>query len=230
MQGGKDVYCEKPLTLTIGEAKALVEAVRKHGRVLQTGSQQRSERGCSAGPVDYVRNGRLGKITEVHVALVGPDQRAVRPAAAAAPAGVNWDLWLGQAPQRATTRCSAARRSIPAKYPYYPGWRNFREFSGGLRHRLRRPPPRHRPMGPGDGPVRTGGESCPPPSRGDQYGASLIYRGSPAGDEIKVTHVRDVYEVDAVDRQGKPERRKEKTGILFIGEKRQAVRQPQATS
>src|SRR5262249_35971939 len=60
----KDIYCEKPLTLTIHEAKALIDAVRKYERVFQTGSQQRSG-GEFRKACEYVRSGRIGKIKEV---------------------------------------------------------------------------------------------------------------------------------------------------------------------
>src|SRR5687768_8011718 len=98
-KAGKDIYCEKPLTLTIGEAKALIDTVRKHDRVLQTGSQQRSS-DLFRKAVDYVRSGRLGKISEVHVALVGATSVPCDLPSQPTPADVNWDLWLGQAPQR----------------------------------------------------------------------------------------------------------------------------------
>jgi predicted dehydrogenase len=215
---GKDIYCEKPLTLTIGEAKSVIDAVRKHDRVLQTGSQQRSSAELFRKAVDYIRSGRLGKITEVRAALVGPTSVPCDLPSQPAPKGVNWDLWLGQTPQRDYNEILCRTPADPTKYPYYPGWRSFREFSGGYitdfgAHHL-------------DivqwalemdqsGPA----EIIPPASSEDMYGASMIYRGSPAGDEIKVTHVEHVYEVDGVDRKGKPERRNEKTGILFIGEK-----------
>src|SRR6185436_11747008 len=69
-EAGKDVYCEKPLTLFITEGEALVRAVRHHKRVFQTGSQQRSApeflKAC-----EYVRSGRLGKIRSVKVGLAG---------------------------------------------------------------------------------------------------------------------------------------------------------------
>jgi predicted dehydrogenase len=73
MKAGKDVYCEKPLTLTIHEAKDADRRTRKLEKVFQTGSQQRSE-----GPVphggEYVRNGRLGKIKQVIVGVGGPSK------------------------------------------------------------------------------------------------------------------------------------------------------------
>jgi predicted dehydrogenase len=96
MRAGKDVYCEKPLTLTIDEGKRLVDAQTKTKRVLQTGSQQRSDMNFRLA-VELVRNGRLGKIKEVDVWL--PAGRKEGPfKAAAVPKGFDWDLWQGPTP------------------------------------------------------------------------------------------------------------------------------------
>jgi len=106
-KAGKDVYGEKPLTMTIDEGKRLVQAVRKHKTVLQTGSQQRSDARFRLA-CELVRNGRLGKLKEVNVWLPaglrdGPFKSQ------AVPPELNWDFWLGQAakvqylPQRCHT-------------------------------------------------------------------------------------------------------------------------------
>jgi predicted dehydrogenase len=94
---GKDVYGEKPLTLTIDEGKRLVKAVHEKKTVLQTGTQQRSD-GRFRLAVELVRNGRIGKLKEVTVWLPaglreGPFKTAP------VPAGLDWDYWLGQAPK-----------------------------------------------------------------------------------------------------------------------------------
>jgi predicted dehydrogenase len=96
MRAGKDVYCEKPLTLTVDEGKRLVEAQAKTKRLLQTGSQQRSDKNFRLA-VELVRNGRLGKIKEVDVWL--PAGRKEGPfKTAAVPKGFDWDLWQGPTP------------------------------------------------------------------------------------------------------------------------------------
>lgn len=93
MRAGKDVYCEKPLTLTVDEGKRLVEVQKKTGRVLQTGSQQRSDRNFRLA-CELVRNGRIGKIKEVDVWL--PSGRREGPfKKAGVPATFNWDMWQG---------------------------------------------------------------------------------------------------------------------------------------
>jgi len=102
-QAGKDVYCEKPLTLVIGEGKPMIEAARKHNRVVQTGTMQRS--GAEFKLVtDFVQSGKLGKIKEVNVTLPGPNwiDRAKKPVAdSKPPRGFDFDRWLGPAPLRA---------------------------------------------------------------------------------------------------------------------------------
>ncbi|HVK10667.1 MAG TPA: Gfo/Idh/MocA family oxidoreductase [Gemmataceae bacterium] len=99
---GKDVYCEKPLTLTIAEGRAIVNAARRNKRIVQTGSQQRSDekfrRAC-----EYVRSGRLGKIKEVKVGIPAPNwiPKAKNPVAdSSPPPELDYDLWLGPAPHR----------------------------------------------------------------------------------------------------------------------------------
>src|SRR5262249_47991445 len=74
-QAKKDVYCEKPLSLTIREAKLMVDAVRRYDRVLQTGSQQRTEFGGRfRRACEFVRSGRIGKVQTVHVGIGGPSR------------------------------------------------------------------------------------------------------------------------------------------------------------
>ena len=92
----KDVYGEKPLTLTIDEGRRLVGAVRQSGIVLQTGTQQRSSSRFRLA-CELVRNGRIGKLQEAKVWL--PAGLCAGPfVTSAVPAGLNWDFWLGPAP------------------------------------------------------------------------------------------------------------------------------------
>ncbi|MBW8041485.1 MAG: Gfo/Idh/MocA family oxidoreductase [Planctomycetes bacterium] len=98
VKAGKDVYCEKPLTLTIGGGRALADAVKRYGRVLQTGSQQRSgsefRKAC-----ELVRNGRIGKLHTIKVGIPG-NNRKCPPTweAEPVPEGFDYDMWLGPAP------------------------------------------------------------------------------------------------------------------------------------
>src|SRR4051812_6988762 len=96
-KAGKDVYGEKPLTLTIDEGKRLVSAVRKHKTILQTGSQQRSDPRFRLA-CELARNGRLGQLKAITVWLpAGLREGPFQPAPL--PAELDWDFWLGQAPR-----------------------------------------------------------------------------------------------------------------------------------
>jgi predicted dehydrogenase len=96
---GKDVYCEKPLTLTIAEGRAMVKAARKHKRIVQTGSQQRSDdrfrRAC-----ELVRNGAIGKVHTVRVGIPGVNFKGPAVPDSDPPEELDYDLWLGPAPKR----------------------------------------------------------------------------------------------------------------------------------
>ncbi len=98
-RSGKDIYCEKPLSLTLEEGKLMRDAVRKHGRILQTGSQHRS------GPAtrqacELVLNGRIGKLERIETYV--PENNADEPGPGwkemPIPEGFDYNMWLGPAP------------------------------------------------------------------------------------------------------------------------------------
>jgi predicted dehydrogenase len=99
-QAGKDVYVEKPLSLTIEEGRRMVQAARKYNRVVQVGTQQRSTKHFQKA-VEIIREGRLGKIARVHT--WNHDQEAPdgisAPPDSDPPEGLDWDFYLGPAPQ-----------------------------------------------------------------------------------------------------------------------------------
>jgi len=99
-QAGKDVYVEKPLSLDIGEGRAMVNAARRHERVVQMGTQQRSATHYTDA-VEYVKSGKLGNIRLVR-AWAYLDWKGVMPVEpdGPVPPGVDYDLWLGPAPAR----------------------------------------------------------------------------------------------------------------------------------
>jgi len=120
-RAGKDIYCQKPLTLTIAEGREMIQAVRQHHRILQTGSQYRSHpvirQAC-----ELVRNGRIGKLRRIETYVA--ENNFTGPGAGwkemPVPEGFDYDFWLGPAPRS----------------PYHPDrcfyrFRFIRDYSGG---------------------------------------------------------------------------------------------------
>ena len=97
MKRGKDIYCEKPLTLTIEEGQAMVKVARAKKPVFQTGSQQRSNHRFRLA-CELVRNGRIGKIQTVETRIGDNPEGGPYPTTAP-PTGLDWDFWLGQTPE-----------------------------------------------------------------------------------------------------------------------------------
>jgi myo-inositol 2-dehydrogenase/D-chiro-inositol 1-dehydrogenase len=95
-RSGRDVYCEKPLTLTVAEGQRITEVVRETGRIVQVGTWQRSDRRYRLA-VEMIRQGRIGRVRRVQVVL-GKNQTGGPFAVSAPPADFNWDLWQGQTP------------------------------------------------------------------------------------------------------------------------------------
>ncbi len=92
---GKHIYCEKPLTLTIPEGRAICNAVKRNGVTFQTGSQQRTEYGRRfVDACEHVRSGRLGKLQRIEVGVGDPPLVCDLPAEDM-PAGYDFDRWLG---------------------------------------------------------------------------------------------------------------------------------------
>ena len=118
-QAGKDIYAEKPLTLYIREGRALVRAVRRHGRICQVGSQQRSM-AINRVACEFVRQGGLGKQLAVEgVNYPSPAASPAQPfAAQPVPQGLDWNVWLNQAALRPFNN-------------EWTNWMRWRDFSGG---------------------------------------------------------------------------------------------------
>jgi predicted dehydrogenase len=96
MKKGKDVYCEKPLTLTVDEGKKLVKVAKETKAIFQVGSQQRSDARFRLG-AELARNGRLGKLRIVE-ARIGDNPQGGPFKESPVPEGLNWDFWQGQTP------------------------------------------------------------------------------------------------------------------------------------
>lgn len=97
MKAGKDIYCEKPLTLTIDEGKMIRKVQKETGRIIQVGTQQRSQFNLFTKAMALVAEGRLGKIKKIQCAIGGAPSSKTIPTVEV-PKELDWDLWLGPAP------------------------------------------------------------------------------------------------------------------------------------
>ena len=116
-KAGKDIYCEKPISLTVHEARALAREVKRYGRIFQAGTQQRSwyefRFAC-----ELIRNGYIGDVKRIKVNVGGPPEECNLPAGGPPPEWLDYDMWLGQAPWR----------------PFHPkllGWMRWKDYAGG---------------------------------------------------------------------------------------------------
>jgi predicted dehydrogenase len=125
-EAGKDIYCEKPLSLTVKEGRAMVNAARKYNRVFQTGSMQRSWPEFRQ-TAELIRNGYIGEIKTIKV-NVGPPPKPYDLAAETIPEGLDWNKWLGPNVPVAFN----AELAPPISKDVFPNWRNYKEFGGGM--------------------------------------------------------------------------------------------------
>jgi predicted dehydrogenase len=125
-RAGKDVYLQKPASLTVAEGRAMSNAVAASGRILQVGSQQRSwkqfHRAC-----ELVRNGRIGDLKHVEIGLPG-DPSGPDAASMPVPPNLNYDAWLGSTPEVYYTEM----RVHPQRGYDRPGWMRCEQFGAGM--------------------------------------------------------------------------------------------------
>lgn len=123
---GKDVYLQKPTSLTIREGRIVADRMKTSDRILQIGSQQRSWKQF-ARAAELVRNGRIGTVHSVEVGLPG-DPAGGDPTPMPVPAGFNYDAWLGSTPEVPYT----VDRVMPATGFDRPGWLRLEQFGSGM--------------------------------------------------------------------------------------------------
>jgi len=135
MDAGKDVYCEKPLTLTINEGKLIEKVVDRTGRVFQVGTMQRTESGRRfLQAIAMVKAGRIGTVRRVTCGINGMQASPVIPIAPV-PEELDWEFWLGPAPKVPYRALPEIRRGYGGGVPLYSNahyaFRNWHEYSGG---------------------------------------------------------------------------------------------------
>jgi len=126
VRAGKDVYLQKPTSLTIEEGRKMSNAVNATGRILQIGSQQRSMEQFRFA-CELIRNGRVGQLKEIEIRLPG-DPAGGNPEEMPIPKGFNYDMWLGQTPYVPYT----LDRVHPVQGYDRPGWLRCEQFGAGM--------------------------------------------------------------------------------------------------
>ncbi|MFA7691270.1 MAG: Gfo/Idh/MocA family oxidoreductase [Candidatus Hydrogenedentes bacterium] len=116
-QAGKDVYVEKPAATTVAEGRAMVEAARRYGRVVQLGTQQRTMPLFQTA-MTRIHRGDIGKVTAASV-WVGQNVWQTGETRQEVPRGLDWDLWLGPAPK------------VPFSMERYTGWMGWHDYARG---------------------------------------------------------------------------------------------------
>jgi predicted dehydrogenase len=128
---GKDIYLQKPASLTIAEGRQMSDCLKQTGRILQIGSQQRSEAQFRLA-CELVRNGRIGRIKEVYIGLpvdpAGPEEPEMP-----VPANLNYDAWIGSTPMVYYTENRVHPQSPDMRKRYdRPGWLRCEQFGAGM--------------------------------------------------------------------------------------------------
>jgi predicted dehydrogenase len=233
LRKGKDVYCEKPLTLTIAEGQAVVKAAQATGRVFQVGTQQRSDVVRFRLACELVRNGRLGKIERVET-RIGENPTSPELPEAAVPEGLDWNFWLGPAPQapfvwktyEVEDRGKKQKRAW-CRHPYEFRW--WYDYSGG---KMTDWGAHHNDiaqwgLGMDDsGPVAVEAEGTPPPAGTNRYNCHPRFKVTytyATGTKLICAHTQLPDAVDpkqdvVKDKKGKERKVGHDNGILFVGE------------
>lgn len=121
MEAGADVYLQKPVGVDVREGKAILDAARRLGRVVQVGTQRRSTEHLIEAKQRFVDEGKLGKVGHVELFSYYHMRARGNPPDEAPPPGLDWDMWCGPAPLRPFNKAIHPR-----------GWRSFREYGNGI--------------------------------------------------------------------------------------------------
>jgi len=121
MEAGADLYCQKPISVDVAEGKAMLAAARKHGRVVQVGTQRRSTPHLVEARDEIVKAGKLGNIGVVEINCYYHMRASGNPPDQAPPANLDYEMWTGPAPMRPYNKLVHPRT-----------WRAFMEYGNGI--------------------------------------------------------------------------------------------------
>jgi predicted dehydrogenase len=224
MKKGKDVYCEKPLTLTIDEGKALVKTAREKETVFQVGSQQRSDSRFRLA-CELVRNGRIGKIktvdTRIGAAPQSPPLPSVEP-----PKELDWDFWLGPTPKVDYMELKQGNHTFTRCHYEFRWWY---DYSGG---KMTDWGAHHNDIAQwglgmdGSGPIAVEAEGSPTIKENNRYNCHEHFKVTytyASGAKVVCAHTQlpgapDPKSTTITRKDGKERKVGHDNGILFVGE------------
>lgn len=205
MLAGKDVYCEKPLTLTIDEGKLIRKIQKQTGRIVQVGTQQRSTFELFTKAIAMVEQGRVGKIKRIQCAIGGAPASPAIPVADI-PESLDWDRWLGPAPKVDYRYLEAKDPNAGRNTNCHYEFRWWYEYSGGKltdwgAHHVDIAAWALKVNGQTDGPMSISGDAQHPvefekgfPKQSDRYNTATDFSFTlkyPGGTEVVIRHDAD---------------------------------------
>jgi predicted dehydrogenase len=224
LRKGKDVYCEKPLTLTVAEGIAVCKVAKETGRIFQVGSQQRSDSRFRLA-CQLVRNGRLGKIQRVET-RIGANPTSPELPKTEVPKELNWDLWLGPTPMVDYVELKKDNHTYTRCHYEFRWWY---DYSGG---KMTDWGAHHNDIAQWGlgmdeaGPIAVEAEGTAPPQETNRYNCHPTFKVTytyPGGIKLICAHTQlpgalDPKETAATDGSGKERKVGHDNGILFVGE------------
>jgi len=128
----KDVFLQKPMAMSIGEGRAIADAVKKYGVILRTGTQQRATENFVRA-VECVRDGRLGKVVRVEVGIPDDPKEYQLPLEEPVPQGFDWNMWLGSTPEAPYAQLRSHQRGANGKVNFARGgWMTIQSYDMGM--------------------------------------------------------------------------------------------------
>jgi predicted dehydrogenase len=216
MRKGKDIYCEKPLTLTIEEGKALVKTAHETGRVFQVGSQQRSDSRFRMA-CELVRNGRIGKIQRVET-RIGDNPQSPPLTKCDPPEGFDYDFWLGPTPKVDYVELYQGGRRLTRCHYEFRWWY---DYSGG---KMTDWGAHHNDIAQwglgmdGSGPVAVEATGTPPATEPNRYNCHqnfvITYTYDNGAKLVCSSHQQE----GSLDPKEGPGKQSHDNGVLFVGE------------
>jgi predicted dehydrogenase len=219
LRKGKDVYCEKPLSLTIAEGRAIAKVAKETGKIFQVGTQQRSDKRFRLA-CELVRNGRIGKLKTIETRIGASPGSPVIPSAPV-PEGLNWELWLGPTSKvdyRYLKQGNQVFTNCHYEFRWFYQWSGGKMTDWGAHHN----DIAQWALGMDDsGPVAVEASGDEPSKTNDRYDTHMFFKviyTYANGVKLTCTHTQSANSLDPKETKEANRTVKHDNGILFVGD------------